>query len=111
MLIIGPWREYVDQVKVACPTPEQKAILEAQIGNKLKDKEPEEETIEETTMLHSKNHLSLSLSNYLPSLLVDDPLDYMGRSFLHIPQDVDVNLRSEEPPEKCFIPKKCIHTW
>lgn len=61
MLIIGPWREYVDQVKVACPTPEQKAILEAQIGNKLKDKEPEEETIEETTMLHSKNHLSLSL--------------------------------------------------
>lgn len=109
MLITGPWREYVDQVKVACPTPEQKAILEAQIGNKLKDKEPEEETIEETTMLHSKNHFSFS--QIFISLSVDDPLDYMGRSFLHIPQDVDVNLRSQEPPEKCFIPKKCIHTW
>ena len=42
---------------------------------------------------------------------VDDPYDYQGRSFLHIPQDLDVNLRSDDPPLKCFIPKKCIHTW
>ena len=42
---------------------------------------------------------------------VDDPYDYQGRSYLHIPQDLDVNLRSDDPPLKCFIPKKCIHTW
>ena len=35
----------------------------------------------------------------------------MGRSFLHIPQDVGVNLKAEEPPAKCFLPKKLIHTW
>ena len=35
----------------------------------------------------------------------------MGRSFLHIPQDVETNLRSETPPEKCFIPKKCIYEY
>ena len=43
--------------------------------------------------------------------VVKDAYDYQGRSFLHIPQDVGVNLRSEDPPEKCFLPKKQIHTW
>eukprot|EP00058_Branchiostoma_floridae_P004314 XP_002589802.1 hypothetical protein BRAFLDRAFT_125902 [Branchiostoma floridae] len=42
---------------------------------------------------------------------VKDMYDYQGRSYLHPPQDVEVNLRSEEPPEKCFIPKKHIHSW
>lgn len=35
----------------------------------------------------------------------------MGRNFLHIPQDVGVNLKSDSPPEKCFLPKAHIHTW
>ena len=42
---------------------------------------------------------------------VKEPLDYQGRSFMHVPQDVGVNLRSAEPPAKCFLPKKLIHTW
>ena len=44
-------------------------------------------------------------------LHVKDAYDYQGRSYLHVPQDVGVNLRSEDPPEKCFIPKKLLHTW
>ena len=43
--------------------------------------------------------------------VVKEPLDYQGRSFMHVPQDVGVNLRSAEPPTKCFLPKKLIHTW
>ena len=42
---------------------------------------------------------------------VKEPLDYQGRTFMHVPQDVGVNLKSEFPPEKCFLPKKHIHTW
>ena len=42
---------------------------------------------------------------------VKDAYDYQGRSYLHAPQDVGVNLKSEFPPEKCFLPKKQIHTW
>lgn len=30
---------------------------------------------------------------------------------MHPPQDVGVNLRSEYPPERCFLPKKHVHTW
>ena len=45
------------------------------------------------------------------SCTVDDPKDYLGRPFLHIPQDVDVDLRSDEPPEKCYVPKKQMFEW
>ena len=54
--------------------------------------------------MHQQN-----LLNFL--ILVKDAYDYQGRSFLHPPQDVGVNLKSDEPPEKCFLPKKLIHTW
>ena len=38
-------------------------------------------------------------------------MDYQGRNFLHAPHDIGVNLRSDAPPNKCFIPKKQIHAW
>lgn len=45
------------------------------------------------------------------SSTVGDPTDYQGRSFLHAPHDIGVNLRSDAPPDKCFLPKAHIHTW
>uniref|UniRef100_A0A2K6F363 Pre-mRNA-processing factor 17 n=1 Tax=Propithecus coquereli TaxID=379532 RepID=A0A2K6F363_PROCO len=42
---------------------------------------------------------------------IKEMYDYQGRSYLHIPQDVGVNLRSTVPPEKCYLPKKQIHVW
>lgn len=51
---MGPWRGYVDQQKVAKPSEEQLAILEEQFGSKQKVKREKDETIEESTMLHSK---------------------------------------------------------
>lgn len=50
----GPWREYKDQVKVSRPTEEQMAILEEQFGDKQKAKKEKDETIEESSMLHSE---------------------------------------------------------
>lgn len=44
-------------------------------------------------------------------LHIKDAYDYQGRSYLHIPQDVGTNLKSDSPPEKCFIPKRQIHEW
>lgn len=37
--------------------------------------------------------------------------DYQGRSYLHVPQDVGVNLRSADVPDKCYLPKKQLHVW
>lgn len=61
---------------------------------KRRGKRVDEKPIEEKNILHIKN-----------------PLDYQGRSFMHAPQDVGVNLKSKEPPSKCFIPKNLIFSY
>lgn len=44
-------------------------------------------------------------------ILVKDAVDYQGRSYLHIPKDLDIRLDTTEPPERCYLPKRHIHTW
>lgn len=56
--------------------------------------------------LFSRDILSLFV---LPP--VKDMYDYQGRSYLHVPQDVGINLRSADAPDKCYLPKKQIHVW
>ncbi|XP_044756391.1 pre-mRNA-processing factor 17 [Coccinella septempunctata] len=92
---LGPWGGFIDEQKIAKPTEEEAAELEELVSKRNKRGKPvEEKPLEEKSILHIK-----------------DPYDYQGRSFLHAPQDVGVNLRSDSPPEKCFLPKAHIHTW
>ena len=92
---LGPWANYKDQELVSRPNEEeQREIVEILSKRVKRSRRKEKEEEESKTQLH-----------------IDDPLDYLGRSFLHIPQDLNKNLRSEEPLEKCFIPKKIIHTY
>ena len=61
--------------------------------------------------------LPLFMTHYIPALTSHLTLKIIfliaisGRSFLHIPQDLGANLKSDVPPEKCFIPKRQIHEW
>ncbi|CAG0898940.1 unnamed protein product [Darwinula stevensoni] len=92
---LGPWGGFVGEQRVIKPTPEEAEELEEYLAKRQKrGKHVDDKPMEEKTILHIK-----------------DDKDYMGRSFLHIPQDVGINLRAEEPPAKCFLPKKLIHTW
>ncbi|BES92770.1 WD domain, G-beta repeat [Nesidiocoris tenuis] len=92
---VGPWGTYVDEKRVMKPEGEVAEELEEYLAKKQKlGKKVDDKPLEEKTVLHIK-----------------DPIDYQGRNFLHPPQDVGVNLRSDSPPDKCFIPKKEIHVW
>jgi len=92
----GPWAKYKNEEVVSKPSEEEKKELDEILAKRAgkKGKLTEAVSAEEKVTLHIK-----------------DPHDYAGRSFLHAPQDVGVNLRSEDPPEKCFLPKKLLHTW
>ncbi|KIH87693.1 pre-mRNA-processing factor 17 [Sporothrix brasiliensis 5110] len=37
--------------------------------------------------------------------------DYQGRTYMHVPQDLDVDLRKEVGSITNFIPRKLVHTW
>ncbi|ODV78278.1 WD40 repeat-like protein [Suhomyces tanzawaensis NRRL Y-17324] len=37
--------------------------------------------------------------------------DYLGRSYLHVPTDVNINLKQDPGSHQCFVPKKLEHTF
>lgn len=37
--------------------------------------------------------------------------DYQGRTYMHVPQDLDVDLKKELGSWTNYIPKKLVHTW
>jgi pre-mRNA-processing factor 17 len=41
----------------------------------------------------------------------DQEFDYLGRSYVHIPRDLDIDLTRDPGNHECFAPKKRIHTW
>uniref|UniRef100_A0A3Q3Q595 Pre-mRNA-processing factor 17 n=1 Tax=Monopterus albus TaxID=43700 RepID=A0A3Q3Q595_MONAL len=92
---LGPWAKYVDEKDVAKPSEEeQKELDEITAKRQKKGRNEDEAPAEEKTILHVK-----------------DMYDYQGRSYLHVPQDVGINLRSADSPDKCYLPKKQIHIW
>ncbi|KAL4990250.1 WD40-repeat-containing domain protein [Aspergillus falconensis] len=37
--------------------------------------------------------------------------DYLGRTYMHVPQDLDIDLKKPTGSIKNYVPKKLIHTW
>ncbi|XP_071768676.2 pre-mRNA-processing factor 17 [Centroberyx gerrardi] len=92
---LGPWAKYADEKDVAKPSEEeQKELDEITAKRQKKGRNEEDAPAEEKTVLHVK-----------------DMYDYQGRSYLHVPQDVGINLRTADVPDKCYLPKKQIHVW
>lgn len=37
--------------------------------------------------------------------------DYLGRTYMHVPMDLDVQLDKDAGSFECFAPKRIVHTW
>ena len=46
-----------------------------------------------------------------PSSTAQEGVDYQGRTYMHVPQDLDIDLRKEPGSIKNYLPKKLVHTW
>lgn len=91
----GPWAPFEDEVRVSAPSAEDQAEIEVYNSKKKKytmKADGSQEANDEKSNLHIK-----------------DPYDYQGRSFLHAPHDV--SFKPDHVPDRCFIPKKLIHTF
>jgi pre-mRNA-processing factor 17 len=115
----GPWAGW-DEEKVGEPVGPE--LEEYEVAAKRSTKpvvERSEKEIgfgEEKSILHGQLSSSLSLWHlqFLTEFIfaAKSLYDYLGRSYISIPRDVDVDLEPEEPGlQQCYIPKKCIHTW
>ncbi len=41
----------------------------------------------------------------------ESELDYQGRTYMHVPQDLDIDLDKEVGSITNYIPRKLVHTW
>lgn len=97
----GPWAEYEDEQKIARPTEEeQQELIEILAKRKNVHAGGTVNKIEEEFKDRATLHIK-------------DPYDYQGRSFLHPPHDIDgVPLhKPDHIPNRCFLPKKLLHTY
>lgn len=99
---MGPWASWQgERHDVVGPSEdeirraEERSTLRKQEENEMREKRTQEnERGTEKSVFHGK-------SLY----------DYQGRTYMHIPNDVDVNLHGDSGEEQCFLPKACVHTW
>lgn len=103
----GPWAEYKDNEESSSAAEyEAESSDEDEMGPKLiteqegkqkgreSDSEEEPETPLETT-----------------EFVGSSEVDYLGRTYMHVPQDLDVNLKKTPGEDECFVPKKKVHSW
>lgn len=100
----GPWAGFEgenENAMPAGPTAEEWEAAEAagtlpeHLRRKAKgDDEEDEEDNSEKTIFHGK-----------------EERDYQGRTYMHVPQDLGIDLNGEPGQQECFLPKRVIHTW
>ncbi|PWN50246.1 WD40 repeat-like protein [Violaceomyces palustris] len=102
---VGPWGGWEgENVHVADgvgPTEEEIKAAEEKSTNRKKEKEAMEEKRQREEAQGTEKSIFHGKSMY----------DYQGRTYMHIPTDVDTNLHGEPGSEDSFLPKSCIHTW
>ena len=94
---MGPWAGWKDDNAEALVPEEEEYTLPERKARKavIIDKSRKEVGFgEEKSVFHGK-----------------EMHDYQGRTYMHVPRDVDVNLSGEAGSQDCFIPKTVIHTW
>ncbi|KAI9024764.1 WD40-repeat-containing domain protein [Hyaloraphidium curvatum] len=99
----GPWAGFEGEEDIGLPqdglTAEEQAAAEAAAAASaamkkgLKDESDDEEGGERTTF-HGR-----------------EERDYQGRTYMHVPQDLGIDLSGEPGQQECFLPKRVIHTW
>ncbi|XP_047022104.1 pre-mRNA-processing factor 17 [Helicoverpa zea] len=91
---LGPWGGYEGEQRVMRPEGEEaKELQEIVAKRQKKGKVDDDKPLEEKSIFH-----------------IDNPTDYQGRSWVQAPRS-ETQLRSDTPPDKCFLPKAHIYTW
>ncbi|KAI9816057.1 MAG: hypothetical protein M1827_002049 [Pycnora praestabilis] len=105
----GPWARYQDEDQAL---EDEAALAEERLAS-------DEEYVEEAIVPVTNTAISKAGTDYQDSATSgettefhgSEQFDYQGRTYMHIPQDLDIDLRKDPGSQKNYVPKKLIHTW
>lgn len=94
---LGPWAGYEGEevtAEVIQPTEEDIQKAKVYVDDIIKMRQVQAETSYETSVFHGKRER-----------------DALGRTYMDVPHDVDIDLTRDPGDHECFAPKTLIHTW
>lgn len=110
---VGPWARYNRQ---EYETVEDGEELGSDEEYEVLEEE-EDDVVESGTILRApeaalaRRKEVAELGDETTTFHGSEQYDYQGRSYMHVPQDLDLDLRKEPGSTTNYIPKKQIHTW
>jgi len=113
---IGPWARYKrrEEYEVVDKKGEEEDGDEYE---EVEVTDEEEEVIESGTVLKApepaiaRRKEAEEMGEERTEFLGESEYDYLGRTYMHVPQDLDVSLNKEVGSITNYIPKKLIYTW
>lgn len=100
----GPWARYEEERPDASSGSEE----EVEVEYEEDDIAPQPTAPSKAGTAYQETDGSVETTEFHGS----QQYDYQGRTYMHVPQDLDIDLRGDLPEDyKNFAPKKCIHTW
>ncbi|KAI9924613.1 hypothetical protein ASPWEDRAFT_40852 [Aspergillus wentii DTO 134E9] len=107
---LGPWAKYKDDDHIY---EEETAELDRELASDEEYVEEEEEVpahmpaMSKEATDYQDDSSQVEKSEFHGS----EQFDYMGRTYMHVPQDLDIDLKKEVGSTKNYVPKKLVHTW
>ncbi|KAK4159532.1 WD40-repeat-containing domain protein [Cladorrhinum sp. PSN259] len=114
---VGPWAKY---------KRDEYELVEVEEGQELgseyevvtdEEEEDEDEVIESGTVVKApaenlaRRKQVEELGEETTTFHGSEQFDYLGRTYMHVPQDLDFSLTKEVGSITNFVPKKVVHTW
>lgn len=111
---VGPWARYNrPQFEVVGEDEELASDEEYEVV----EEEEDDDVIESGTVIKAptaaleQRKVAEELGDETTTFHGSEQYDYQGRTYMHVPQDLDIDLRKDVGSITNYIPKKQIHTW
>jgi pre-mRNA-processing factor 17 len=106
---LGPWAKYENDEQA----------YEDEVALAGRDLASDEEYIEEAIVPSNVPAMDKKATDYQDDYSQaettefhgSEQFDYQGRTYMHVPQDLDIDLKKEVGSIKNYVPKKLVHTW
>ncbi|KAK4034869.1 WD40-repeat-containing domain protein [Parachaetomium inaequale] len=114
---VGPWARYKRERYEVVEVEEGEEELGSGEEYYEDEEEEEEEVVESGTVVRApapslaRRKEAEELGEETTAFVGSAEYDYLGRTYMHVPQDLDISLAKEVGSVTNYIPKKLVYTW
>lgn len=113
---VGPWARYQRERYEVVEVGEDEE-LGSDEEYEVVEEDEEDEVVPSGTVVQApapslaRRKEAEELGEETSAFLGSSEYDYLGRTYMHVPQDLDISLTKEVGSVTNYIPKKLVHTW